>query len=304
MGFSAVTPYNSRVLLLSTLATQTTALSELVEQWLDLHHGKTRVTYQNTISKFSGAVPSSVTDIHLRHVRDWLDSLAVADTTLVKHLNILKAFFSYVTGLEHPPIKRSPIPKQFKLPTPKDTLVERILSREEVDALLTLERGPRNRLILLTLYLTGIRVAELCGLRWRDVIPNRDSGQISVYGKGGKTRRIRIPVELWQELSALKGDALKDAPVFASAAGLPLAPSNIDRVVKRAAAAAGLNNADNVSPHWLRHSHATHALDAGVPVHLVQATLGHESLDTTSKYLHISPDKSSGEVLVRQWKLP
>ena len=124
------------------------------------------------------------------------------------------------------------------------------------------------------------------------MIPNRGSGTISVYGKGGKARRIRLPVELWQELSAFKGDALKDAPVFASAAGLPLAPSNVHRVVKRAASSAGLENAENVSPHWLRHSHATHAIEAGVPVHLVQATLGHESLDTTSKYLHISPDKA------------
>lgn len=297
-----ITPYNSSTLLLSDEATQTSAISDLVEQWLDLHHGKTRVTYQNTIRKFTSAVPPSVADIHLRHVRDWLDSLNAADTTKVKHLNILKAFFSYVTDLEHPPIKRSPIPKQFKLPTPKDNLVERILSREEVDALIENERDPRNRLILKTLYLTGIRVSELCGLRWRDVIPNRNSGQISVYGKGGKTRRIRLPVELWQELSAFKGDARKDAPVFASAAGKPLAPSNVHRVVKRAAAAAGLENAENVSPHWLRHSHATHALDEGVPVHLVQATLGHESLDTTSKYLHISPEKSSGEVLIRNWK--
>ncbi|MBW4429286.1 MAG: site-specific integrase [Nostoc desertorum CM1-VF14] len=77
----------------------------------------------------------------------------------------------------------------------------------------------------------------------------------------------------------------------------------IDRVVKRAAAAE-LENAMNVSAHWLRHSHATHALDEGVPVHLVQATLGHTSLDTTSKYLHVSPDRSSGEVLVKRWSEP
>lgn len=279
-----------------------TAVSDLVEQWLDIHHGLTRVTYQNTIRKFTAVVPSDVTQIQLRHVRDWLDGLHEADTTKIKHLNILKAFFSYVIGLENPPIKRSPIPRQFKLPTPRDILVERILTREEVDALIENERDLRNRLILKTLYLTGIRVSELCGLRWRDVIPNRTSGQISVYGKGGKTRRIRLPVELWQELSDFRRDALKDAPVFASAAGKPLAPSNVHRVVKRAAHTAGLENAQSVSPHWLRHSHATHALDEGVPVHLVQATLGHESLNTTSKYLHISPEKSSGEVLVRQWK--
>ncbi|MBE8989916.1 tyrosine-type recombinase/integrase [Nostoc sp. LEGE 12450] len=103
---------------------------------------------------------------------------------------------------------------------------------------------------------------------------------------------------------SLRSEALKDAPVFASATGRPLAPSHIDRVVKRAAAAAELENAMNVSAHWFRHSHATHALDEGVPVHLVQATLGHTSWDTTSKYLHVSPDRSSGEVLVKRWSEP
>lgn len=149
--------------------------------------------------------PPDITQVQLRHVRDWLESLREAETTKVKHLNILKAFFSYVISLENPPIKRSPIPKQFRLPKPKDTLVERILSREEVDALIENERNPRNRLMLKMMYLTGIRVSELCGLRWRDVIPNRNSGQITVYGKGGKTRRIRLPVELWQELMDFKG---------------------------------------------------------------------------------------------------
>ncbi|MBG1270822.1 tyrosine-type recombinase/integrase [Nostoc sp. WHI] len=101
---------------------------------------------------------------------------------------------------------------------------------------------------------------------------------------------------------SLRGEALKDAPVFASATGRPLAPSHIDRVVKRAAAAE-LENAMNVSAHWFRHS-ATHAIEEGVPVHSVQATLGHTSLDTTSKYLHVSPDRSSGEVLVKRWSEP
>ncbi|MFL9457981.1 tyrosine-type recombinase/integrase [Tolypothrix bouteillei VB521301_2] len=279
-------------------------LAELVTEWLDVHHGKTRASYQNTIHKFlSFTSVDAIADIQIRHIREWLDSLQEADTTKVKHLNILKAFFSYVTSLEHPPISRSPIPKQFKLPKPKDTLIERILSPEDVDAMIDITCDSRNKLILKTLYLCGIRVSELCGLRWKDAIANRGGGgQINVYGKGGRTRRVHVPQELWQELMEFKSDALKDSPVFASATLRPLAPSHIDRVVKRAAAAAGLENAENVSPHWFRHSHATHALDEGVPVHLVKSVLGHTSLDTTSKYLHVSPDRSSGEVLVKRWK--
>jgi site-specific recombinase XerD len=281
-------------------------LTELVEEWLDVHHGKTRASYHNTIRKFlTFTCVEAITDIQIRHVRDWLDSLQEADTTKVKHLNILKAFFSYVISLEKPPLNRSPIPKQFKLPKPKDTLVERILTPEDVDAMIAATTDKRNRLILKTLYLTGIRVSELCGLRWKDAIASRGGGgQINVYGKGGRTRRVHVPQELWVELMLLRGEALKDAAVFASATGRPLAPSHIDRVVKRAAAAAELENAMNVSAHWFRHSHATHALDEGVPVHLVQATLGHTSLDTTSKYLHVSPDRSSGEVLVKRWSEP
>ncbi len=278
-------------------------LTELVEHWLEVHHGRTRASYHNTIHKFLNFLTvDQVHDIHSHHVRSWLDSLHEADTTKVKHLNILKAFFSYVLDLEKPPIKRSPIPKQFKLPKPKDTLVERILSREDVDAMINITSDPRNQLILKTLYLTGIRVSELCGLRWRDALASRGGGGLlNVYGKGGKTRRVHIPIEIWLELMASRKEALKDSPVFASSTGRPLAPTHIDRVVKRAAAAAGLENAVYVSSHWFRHSHATHALDEGVPLHLVQATLGHTSLDTTSKYLHISPDRSSGDILAKRW---
>lgn len=139
-------------------------LTELVEEWLDVHHGKTRASYQNTIRKFlTFTCLEALADIKIRHIRDWLDSLQEADTTKVKHLNILKAFFSYMISLEKPPLNRSPIPKQFKLPKPKDTLVEHILTPEDVDAMIGATTDTRNRLILKTLYLTGIRVSELCG---------------------------------------------------------------------------------------------------------------------------------------------
>lgn len=86
-------------------------LTELVEEWLDVPQGKTRASYQNTIRKFLSFIcVDALAEIQIYHVRDWLDSLQEADTTKVKHLNILKAFFSYVTSLEKPPISCSPIP--------------------------------------------------------------------------------------------------------------------------------------------------------------------------------------------------
>ena len=86
-----------------------------------------------------------------------------------------------------------------------------------------------------------------------------------------------------------------DAPVFRSRKGGPLSPVQAWRIVRAAAKRAGI--AGDVSPHWLRHAHASHALDRGAPVHLVQATLGHADLRTTSKYTHARPTDSSARYL-------
>jgi integrase/recombinase XerD len=79
--------------------------------------------------------------------------------------------------------------------------------------------------------------------------------------------------------------------VFASRSGKPLERSRVTRIVREASQRAGITT--NVSTHWLRHAHASHALDRGAPIHLVQATLGHRSVATTSRYLHARPDESS-----------
>ena len=149
--------------------------------------------------------------------------------------------------------------------------------------------------MLRLLYAGGLRISEACGLCWRDVQPRDDAGQATVYGKGGKTRVILLPASVWRALAPLRQGADQDAPVFRSAKGGHLDPSAVHRVVKAAAARAGLPA--SVSAHWLRHAHASHALDRGAPIHLVQQTLGHASLTTTSKYAHARPSDSSGRYL-------
>ncbi len=142
-------------------------------------------------------------------------------------------------------------------------------------------------------------MSELCGLQWKDITPRPEikTVQLTVYGKRGKTRYITLKPELAIELEKFREKALGAAPIFTSEKGNALAPAHIHRIVKRAAASAQLRQAERVSPHWLRHAHATHALERGAPLRLVQATLGHASLDTTSKYLHIRPSESSGDYL-------
>lgn len=150
----------------------------------------------------------------------------------------------------------------------------------------------RDRVLLRLLYVSGVRAGELCGLKWRDAMPRQEGGQITVFGKGGRTRTILLKPRDWQFLLSIKGSAGADDPIFRSRnGGGHLDTSQIRRVVYAAAGRAGMEK--KVSPHWLRHAHASHALERQAPIHLVQATLGHASLSTTGRYLHARPTESS-----------
>src|SRR5690242_8359944 len=105
----------------------------------------------------------------------------------------------------------------------------------------------------------------------------------------------RLPAPLWSELIALRSKAATQDPVFPSRSGKFLDRGRVRMILRQAAGRVGIEGA--VSPHWLRHSHASHALDHGAPIHLVQATLGHSSVATTSGYLHARPGDSSARFL-------
>jgi integrase/recombinase XerD len=97
--------------------------------------------------------------------------------------------------------------------------------------------------------------------------------QLSIIGKGGKVRQVLLPEIVSRALLSLRGDAGANDPVFASRKGGPLTQQGVDAMVKRAAKAAGINA--KVSPHWLRHTHGSHAIARAASLPEVQATLGH-----------------------------
>lgn len=184
----------------------------------------------------------------------------------------------------------------LRLPAQRDRLSERILDETDVIRMIALEGMPRNKAILLTLYAGGFRVAELCSLKWSD-LQNRDTaGQMTVFGKGSKTRSVRIPSPVWNAVQSLRNDARESDPVFRSRKRGHLDESQVWRIVRKASKRAGIEK--EVSCHWLRHAHASHALDRGAPIHLVQATLGHSSISTTGRYLHARPTESSSSYLL------
>ena len=153
-------------------------------------------------------------------------------------------------------------------------------------------------MLLKLIYVAGIRVSEATQLRWRNLRPRGDAGQITVFGKNGRTRSITLPAGVWHDLNCLRGHAGGEEFVFRSRGGSALDRGRVRVILRRSARSAGVDAA--VSPHWLRHAHASHALDHGAPIHLVQATLGHSSVATTSGYLHARPGDSSARSTIRR----
>jgi integrase/recombinase XerD len=166
-------------------------------------------------------------------------------------------------------------------------LAKRIISKVEVGWLIRAARSRRDRVLLEILYAGGLRISELVGLSWADVIVRDDKVQLSVTGKGGKVRQVLLPETVSRSLLALRGDAGANDRVFASRTGARLKQRAIGYMIKGAAKRAGI--AEPVSPHWLRHAHGSHALDRGATLAEVQTTLGHANVATTSGYLHAWP---------------
>lgn len=292
----------SRHSAVSALVDPATPTADLIALWL---HGKsvhTQRYYRRAIDRFLEAVGKPLEVVTLGDVQHWtaiLEASGLSAGSQGRMVAAVKSFFTFAHDrlgvLRVNPAAPVPVPKT------KDLLAERILPESVVQWMIVLEPNPRNQLLLKLLYIGGLRVSELCQLKVRDLQAREAGGQVSVYGKGGKTRVIKLPDAIWTELVRLAAADL-DAPIFASRKGNGhLSTVQVNRIVKAAAQRVPdlpPQLAAQISPHWLRHAHASHAMDRGAPVHLVQATLGHASVATTGKYLHARPTDSSARFLV------
>jgi integrase/recombinase XerD len=268
--------------------------AQLIGLWLHGRGANTAAAYQWEINRFLTFAARPLHQVTLADVQSFADSLAsLAPASRARALASVKSLFAFGHRLGYLSFD---VARPLRLPPIRSRLAERILSEVQTQRMLALEPNERNRVLLRLLYATGIRVSELTGLRWRDLLEREEGGQITVFGKGGKTRAILLPASIWRDLAGLCGDAGPDAPVFRSRVrGGTLTRVQVERIVLAAARRAGIEG--HVSPHWLRHAHASHALDRGAPIHLVQATLGHSSVATTGRYLHARPMESSGRYL-------
>ena len=268
---------------------------ELIKLWT---HGKSKHTqryYRKDVERFFQFTNKSIRQIILKDLQDfadYVDQLDLVDGSKRRILSSVKSLFAFAHKLGYLPFD---IARVLLLPTPKDTLAERILSYEEVKCIIDTENHPRNKLILKTLFILGIRVSELCSLKYSDLKERSDGGQATIYGKGQKTRTVLIPEPLWSELISFRGSSPDEYFIFRGRnKTTQMHPTTVLRIVRKAAHKAGLKV--NPSPHWLRHAHASIACEKA-PLHVVQQSLGHSSIQTTSHYLHVRPNDCSSKYL-------
>lgn len=261
------------------------------------HH--TTVNYKIDLLHFKDyLINQGITEVSLidmQAVRIFLSSIiGVGDarSSAARRLSAVRGFTAWLHERGRLADDPSPGLKGPRMPE----AVPRALSIEQMERLL--ENGPdpeaksfrRDRLLLELMYGAGLRVSELIGLNWNDV--ELEERMVTILGKGDKERMVPFGLpaqELlreWRDITCVD----ENGPVFSSdkKGAERLTVRTVDRVVTKAAMRTGLYG---VTPHTLRHSCATHMLEKGAPLRVVQEMLGHESIAATQRYLTITSDQ-------------
>ncbi len=241
----------------------------------------TRGHYLRSIAQFAKFHGRSPDELHQSEVRQWVRHLmgqGLSTQRLRQHFAALRFCYGKTLG--------RPVETAF-LSWPRD--IEKlpvVLSEEQVHLLLDALEKPRFRVFFTTMYAAGLRISETRRLETRDIDAAR--GVIHVRkGKGGKERLVMLSPRLLVILRAYWKQVRPPAPwLFTGRTGRPIAAEVARKALARAAAAAKLDK--KVTPHVLRHSFATHLLEAGTDLRVIQVLLGHGSIRATTRYTRVS----------------
>jgi integrase/recombinase XerC len=216
--------------------------------------------------------------------------------TIARKLSAIRSFFKYLVKngiISENPTELVLTPKQDKTLPVYLSVDEmfRLLDSIQTDTLL----GLRNRAIFETLYSSGIRVSELSKMNFSDV--DFSAAVIQVSGKGNKQRKVPVGQKALAAINAYRTryqkqtgrPAIHEDPLFLNRFHKRLSTRSIARILTKLVESVG--RLTPISPHALRHTFATHMLDAGADLRAVQELLGHKSLSTTQKYTHVSIDR-------------
>ncbi len=229
-----------------------------------------------------GQVPTS--DAIIQYF-EHLKNRGIASSSLCRALVAIKVFFRFLKRekmIEHNPALFLESPKMWQL-------IPEVMTEEEVTRFLGAPgrddfAGARDRALFYLMYASGLRVSEVCQLNVGDV----SDDFVRVKGKGGKERIVPVATAAIRELDhfLVNFRAEGDGAIFVTARGNRMSRISVWERVKFYAKKAGI--AKSISPHTLRHSFATHLLENGADLRVIQELLGHANIATTDRYTHIS----------------
>ena len=237
-----------------------------------------------------GYAPAAVTSADIERYLGKVTAEGLSKRSAARLVSALRSFFTWCVqegDVQENPCDRVDAPKLGKY-------LPEVLSVEEVTAILEsvdlgTPGGKRDRAILEVLYGCGLRVSEAALLRISHV--HLDEGFVDVVGKGDKQRLVPLgemaadALRAYLEVRPEPAGRAFDDVLFLSRAGKPLSRVSLFKLVKRQAMAAGIQK--EISPHTFRHSFATHLIENGADLRIVQEMLGHESILTTEIYTHL-----------------
>lgn len=228
---------------------------------------------------------------HFENYLKLLNDLGLSETSIARNISALKSFFKFLVMediIDHSPVGgiRSP-KKKRKLPT--------VLTYEEIKSILatidvSTSLGIRDRAIVELMYACGLRVSEALNIAMADI--DEKNGLIRVFGKGSKERLVPVgkPALHWvgKYLSDSRPQLLKKGPkniLFLNFRGSPLSRMGLWKIIRKYLEMTGLTT--DIHPHTFRHSFATHLLEGGADLRVVQELLGHANIETTQIYTHL-----------------
>jgi integrase/recombinase XerD len=234
--------------------------------------------YTFFVDKFLKFTNKETSNLDQEDVKKYLSSLfeTKSKNTIMLAAASVKFFYHEILHIDTPNIK---LPKKSK------SLPE-VLSKEEVSRLLSFAETKKSKLIMSLLYSSGLRVSELVNLKPEDINFEEKIGKV-ISGKGSKDRMFIISADLAKDIKLYLKKRKDNQYLFSKQK--PLTTRNIQKIVKNTRQKSELNK--KVTPHTLRHSFATHLLDAGTDIRMIQSLLGHSSLNTTQLYTHISTEQ-------------
>ncbi|WMN07880.1 tyrosine-type recombinase/integrase [Marivirga arenosa] len=270
--------YKSRTFAASYKKCPDSFLDELEARKYAISTVRTYVSCFESFLNFHSTIPiHKLSEVEIKSFIHSLIQNSKSDSSINQHINAIKFYFEIVNKMPN---------RFYEFPRPaKAEKLPCVLSKQEIELMISRTHNLKHQCIISLLYSAGLRRSELVNLRLEDI----DSKRMSILIKGAKGNKDRLTLLSDKVLTKMRLYYSAYKPkryLFEGYKGEPYHATSVAKVVKKAAIEAGIRK--KVNPHMLRHSFATHLLEAGTDLRYIQTLLGHNSSRTTEIYTHVA----------------